>query len=190
MKCEDFQMLLADALGGELSDADRPAFEAHTAQCPRCRAEYESMSGAVRSLQALPEPQPVSVRRIGDNLILGVHPDTLGVHPDTPLPLRGRGQGEGVPGRTLSESSRGTATWFSHRLLRYAASVLIAFTAGYALRSTLAPRDDASGRPVALVANDGAKRGSLEGAIAGAHLRNPTRSDLAKCLIAMYDVRR
>ena len=159
MKCEDFQMLLADALGGELSDADRPAFEAHTAQCPRCRAEYESMSGAVRSLRALPEPQAVSVRRVGDRLI-------------------------------LSERSPRALTWFSHRLLRYAAGLLIAFSAGYGLRAGLAPHDDASGRPVALVANDGSKRGSLEGAIAGAHLRNPARSDLAKCLIAMYDVRR
>ena len=190
MNCEDFQMLLADALGGELSDADRPAFEVHIAACPRCRAEYESMSGAVRSLQALPEPHPVSVRRVGDRLILGVHPDTLGVHPDTPLHLRGRGQGEGIPRRTLSESSRGAATWFSHGLLRYAASVLIAFSAGYGLRAGLTPRDDASGRPVALVVSDSSKRNSLEGAIAGAHLRNPARSDLAKCLIAMYDVRR
>ena len=105
MNCENFQTLLADALGGELSDADRPNFEAHIASCSQCRREYESMSGALHSLQSLPEPQPLSVRRIGDSLILGVHPDT-------PLHLRGvrradrvgrvRGQGEGVVGCTPS----------------------------------------------------------------------------------------
>ena len=159
MKCEDFQMLLADALGGELSDADRPAFQTHLAQCARCRAEYESMSGAVRSLQALPEPRPVSVRRVGGRLI-------------------------------LSESPPRTLTLFSHGLLRYAASVLIAFTAGYALRAGLTPRDATSGTGVVQVADAGSKRDSLQVAIAGAHLRNPGRSDLAKCLMAMYDVRR
>jgi len=159
MKCEDFQMLLADALGGELSDADRPAFQTHLAQCARCRTEYESMSGAVRSLQALPEPRPVSVRRVGDRLI-------------------------------LSESPPRTLAWFSHGLLRYAAGLLIAFTAGYTLRAGLTPHDATSGAGVVRVADAGSKRDSLQVAIAGAHLRNPARSDLAKCLMAMYDVRR
>ncbi|MFH1111182.1 MAG: zf-HC2 domain-containing protein [Planctomycetota bacterium] len=159
MKCEDFQMLLADALGGELSDADRPAFQAHLAQCAPCRAEYESMSRAVRSLQALPEPRAVSVRRVGDRLI-------------------------------LSESPPRTLAWLSHGLLRYAASVLIAFTAGYALRAGLTPHEGKSGTTIVRVADAGSKRDSLQVAIAGAHLRNPGRSDLAKCLMAMYDVRR
>ncbi len=159
MTCDDFQMLLADALGGELSDADRPAFQTHLAQCARCRAEYESMSGAVRSLQALPEPRSVSVRRVGDRLI-------------------------------LSESPPRTLAWFSHGLLRYAAGLLIAFTAGYALRAELTPHDATSATGIVQVADVGPKRDSLQVAIAGAHLRNPGRSDLAKCLTAMYDVRR
>ena len=160
MNCEDFQMLLADALGGELSDTDRPAFEAHVTQCSRCRHEYESMRGTVRSLQALPEPQPVSVRRVGGRLI-------------------------------LSESSRGVRVSFSYGLLRYAAGLLIAFTAGYALRAGLIPRDAAPGGGAAIqVADARPKRGTLQVAIAGAHLRNPSRSDLAKCLSAMYDIRR
>ena len=159
MKCEDFQMLLADALGGELSDAERPAFQTHLAQCARCRAEYESMSGAVRSLQALPEPRSVSVRRVGDRLI-------------------------------LSEPSARRMMWFSHSLLRSAASVLVAFTAGYALRAALTPSTGVSDRAVIEVADAGSRRDTLQVAIAGAHLRNPARSDLAKCLSAMYDVRR
>lgn len=160
MNCENFQMLLADALGGELSDADRPAFEAHITQCSQCRHEYESMSGAVRSLQSLPDPQPIIVRRVGGRLILG-------------------------------ESSSGTIAAFSHSLIRYAAGLLIAFTAGYALRAGLTPRNAAPGGSAAIqVADAGPKRDTLQGAIAGAHLRNPARSDLAKCLIAMYDGRR
>jgi len=155
MNCEDFKMLLADALGGELSSTDRPAFEAHVAQCSQCRREYESMSGTVRSLQSLPEPQPVSVRRVGSRLI-------------------------------LSESSRGSMAALTRGLLRYAAGLLIAFTAGYALRAGLSPRDGA----MTHVADAGTKRDTLQSAIAGAHLRNPGRSDLAKCLIAMYDGRR
>ena len=159
MNCEDFEMLLADALGGELSVGDRPAFEGHIAECSRCRAEYESMSGAVRSLKALPDPQPVTVRRQGGRLI-------------------------------LSESSPRRMMRFSHGLLRYAASVLIAFTAGYALRAALTPRTGVSDRAVIELADAGSKRDTLQVAIAGAHLRNPARSDLAKCLSAMYDNRR
>ena len=159
MNCEDFQMLLADALGGELSDAQRPGFEAHITQCSECRHEYESMSGTVSSLQLLPEPQPVSVRRVGGRLI-------------------------------LSESRHWAMSEYSYGLLRYAASVLIAFTAGYALRAALAPRDAATHEGMVQVADAESKRGTLQGAIAGAHLRNPARSDLAKCLSAMYDTRR
>ncbi|MEK7731398.1 MAG: zf-HC2 domain-containing protein, partial [Planctomycetota bacterium] len=146
-------------LGGELSDAQRPAFEAHIAQCSQCRREYESMRETVCSLRSLPEPQPVRVRRVGDRLI-------------------------------LSESSRGTMTSFSYGLLRYAAGLLIAFTAGYALRATLTPPDAAPRNGIVQVAAAGSKRDTLQGAIAGAHLRNPASSDLAKCLSAMYDTRR
>jgi len=160
MNCEDFQMLLADALGGELSDSQRPDFEAHIAQCSQCRREYESMRGTVRSLLSLPEPQPVRVRRVGGRLI-------------------------------LSESSPGMMTSFSYGLLRYAAGLMIAFTAGYALHATLTPPDaPPSGSGVVQVADAGSKRDTLQRAIAGAHLRNPSRSDLAKCLSAMYDTRR
>ena len=159
MNCEDFQMLLAESLGGELSDAQRPAFEAHIAECSQCRREYESMRETVCSLLSLPDPQPVRVRRVGGRLILG-------------------------------ESSRGAMAAFSYGLLRYAAGLLIAFTAGYALRAALTPRDAAPRVGVVQVADAGSKRDTLQFAIAGAHLRNPARSDLAKCLSAMYDTRR
>ena len=66
MNCEDVEMLLADALGDELADADRAAFEAHLAECERCRREYETTRAAVQSMRALPGPQRVTVRREGD----------------------------------------------------------------------------------------------------------------------------
>jgi anti-sigma factor RsiW len=39
MNCEEFEMLMADALGDELSPNDRPVFEAHLAECDCCRQE-------------------------------------------------------------------------------------------------------------------------------------------------------
>ncbi len=158
MNCDDFQMVMADALGGELSESQRPAFEAHLAECPTCRGEYESLCGSVRNLKLLPEPQPVSVRRVGGRLILG-------------------------------EAAYGSAG-FSNRLLRYAAGLLIAFTAGYGLHAALTPSHVAPRQAVVQVAQAGSKRDTLQVAIAGAHLRNPSRSDLAKALSAMYGTRR
>ena len=152
-------MLLADALGGELPDAQRPGFEAHIAECSPCRREYESMRETVCSLLSLPEPQPVRVRRVGGRLI-------------------------------LSESSHRTMNSFSSGLLRYAAGLMIAFTAGYALRAALTPHGTPPSGGAVQVADAGPRRDTLQLAIAGAHLRNPGRSDLAKCLSAMYDTRR
>ena len=68
--CEDFEMLTADALGNELSEADRPAFEAHLAQCEKCRREYETASRTVSMMRALPGPTRVTIRREGDRLVI------------------------------------------------------------------------------------------------------------------------
>ena len=54
MKCDDFELMLADALGGELSEADRPAFEGHLAECAACRRDYESALATVSRLRNLP----------------------------------------------------------------------------------------------------------------------------------------
>ena len=47
MDCQAFEMMMAEALGDELSPEDRPAFEAHLASCDRCRREYESACATV-----------------------------------------------------------------------------------------------------------------------------------------------
>lgn len=48
--CKAFELLLADAIGGELRDADRRAFDEHRANCPTCDAEYRSMAETVSTL--------------------------------------------------------------------------------------------------------------------------------------------
>lgn len=162
MNCEDFEPLLADALGDELSDADRAAFDAHLAECGRCRREYETTRAAVESLRALPGPRRVMVRREGDRLVI------RGVSPGGPRVPR----------------------WLTGAAFRYAASVLIAFAGGYALHAGLmiaefgSSSGDRGRAPV--VAPTPAPGDSFQEALLSVHERNPHFSDLAKCLIAMY----
>ncbi len=69
MKCEDVEMLMADALGDELSSDDRSVFEFHLAECDRCRQEYETALRAVDTMRLLPGPRPLrtgSIHRRGD----------------------------------------------------------------------------------------------------------------------------
>lgn len=164
MTCENFETLMADALGNELSPEDRPAFEAHLASCESCRREYESLSGTIATLQNLPGPQKVSVIREGSKLVIDESGDAR---------LR------------RHRHDRGRGAW----ILRYAASVLIAFVGGYAFHAaqegigqgpvlTNVP-DKLQDRPVQQPTGD------LQGALVRAHARKPLRPDLAKALIAL-----
>ncbi|MCG8405266.1 MAG: zf-HC2 domain-containing protein [Phycisphaerales bacterium] len=103
MNCQEFETLLSDALGGELAERDRPVFETHLAECERCRLEYETSRAAVQSMRELPGPARVAVSREGDRLVIG----------------------------PVSQSGAQLRQSFTQNLLRYAASVLIAFAAGY-----------------------------------------------------------
>lgn len=177
MNCEDFEALLADVLGGELSGTDRSAFEKHANECERCRDEYDSLRLAVDRMRTLSGPRRVTINH-------GHNPKISGSAP-------------GGMARGLRLLSKG--------VFRYAASVLIAFVAGYALhaglmigaatseRATLV-QDDAqtfghtsmtssahSATPTTLIRVDN----RLKHALINAHERNPTRSDLAKCLMAV-----
>jgi anti-sigma factor RsiW len=170
MSCKEYESLMADALGDELSPEDRPAFEAHLASCERCRREYETSREAVAAMRTLPGPQRVAVHREGDRLVID----------DSQAAALGA---SGDP-RGLSP-----AVWWARGVFRYAASVLVAFTAGYIAHAGLMSSD--ASRPVTPVVQvgdsgtqtDGQK--SLQGALVSAYTRNPHRSDLAKCLIAM-----
>ena len=105
MKCQDFETLMADALGNELAPADQPTFEEHLAQCDTCRHEYATACETLATMRRLPGPEPVTLKH--DGARLGIEDAPMG----TRRPLRGA--------------------------FRYAASVLIAFTAGYALHAGL-----------------------------------------------------
>jgi anti-sigma factor RsiW len=174
MSCEDFESLLADALGDELSPEDRPRFEEHLANCPRCRREYESSREAVATLRDLPGPRRVSVRREGDRLVIE---DAV----------------DGDAGRRRSPAGRAgvwPASQWRGGIYRYAASILIAFTAGYiahaafGAQTAVAPSDHKTVQvlPDPIKVN---ARQSLQTALASTYTRNPARSDLANALIAM-----
>ncbi|MCB9852200.1 MAG: zf-HC2 domain-containing protein [Phycisphaerales bacterium] len=47
MDCRTFESLLADAIGGELGDSDRAAFESHADACENCRREYRSLASTM-----------------------------------------------------------------------------------------------------------------------------------------------
>ena len=163
MKCEDYEMLMADALGDELSPADRSAFEAHLATCASCRSDYDSLSGTVTTLRDLPGPVGVSVRREGTRLV---------IEETTERPAAWRTGG----------------SWESRALLRYAASVLVAFLGGYAFHAGLMPvssRVPTLPGPPVLVHATPDQSSDLHGALVRAHVHKPRRPDLAKALIAL-----
>jgi hypothetical protein len=112
------------------------------------------LRAALSEARSLPAAGPTRIERVGDRLIL--------------TPLAG--------GRGFGEQSWSTA------VLRYAASVLIAFVAGYSAHSALSREGAQPAAPTAVSRPD-----TLQVALADAHLRNPGRSDLAKCMIAVFD---
>ena len=159
MNCENFEMLMADALGDELGEDDRAPFEAHRAACETCRREYESLKRTVDAMRTLAGPRKVRVQRDGERLVIQpIDSDALSVsHGSKPVALQSSG------------------------LLRFAASILIAFTAGYAIHAGLMMADDARQEPLVNQVENVAPT-SVRGSLISAHARNPSRSGLAKCL--------
>ena len=180
MNCEQFEYLLADALGGELSSVQRAGFDGHVRDCARCRREFESASAAISAMRSLPGP-PVA---------------TAGFAQD---------RFDSMVGIASSETRRYAALW--RPVLRYAAAIAIAFVAGYVVRAGLAPSILTPGVKPETFAETSqefrepklpgvretlaqARPRSFEAAFAGAHLRDPSRSDLAKCMVAMFGTHR
>ena len=159
MNCEDFDMLMADALGDELTEGDRAPFEAHLTTCETCRSEYESLKRTVDATRTLAGPRKVRVQHDGERpVIQPIDSDALSVS---------RG-----PTRTALRSGG---------LLRFAASVFIAFTAGYSVHAGLMMADDAQQEPLVRRVENVAPT-SVRGSLVMAHARNPSRSSFAKCL--------
>jgi anti-sigma factor RsiW len=151
MKCEEFETLMADALGDELSAGDAAAFEQHIAQCKKCQAEYESLSRSLQTLHSLPGPDHVRVERMGDRLVIS---------PES-----------GPPSVRLHRLALAT--------LRYAATILIAFVAGYSWHT----KSDTS------PAEPGARSEAIQQRFVDIHAQKPQRSHFAKCLLAVTNRR-
>jgi len=166
MNREQFELLMADALGGELSSQDRAAFETVLAEHAEWKQEYETSRRTLDCLAELGAPKRVVARREGDALV--IEPTTRVTKTVAPQPMRG--------------------SW------RYAAAILIAFTAGYALHAAMILQEGVR-PPQTLVENvlppgvratpASAPAGSFEAALLTTHTRKPSRSNLAKCLIAV-----
>lgn len=65
--CRDFEVLLAGALAGELTAAERRTLDGHLAVCPRCAAEAESLGALWQGLGRLEAepPSPFFAARFG-----------------------------------------------------------------------------------------------------------------------------
>ncbi len=164
MNCDTFATLMADALGQELSPGDKPAFDNHLASCEACRRLYEAHRGTLDVLRSLPEPERIGVERIGERLIL--HDPRASSRHKTPY------------GRLRR--------WLPSGAVRYAASLLFAFTAGYALHIGVMMQDAAPpAAPIDTVAKAEPDRETVQAALVTAHRRNPKRTNLAKAMAAL-----
>lgn len=164
MNCEEFESLLADMLGGELTEAARPDFEAHLALCERCRHEYETSSSAVQSMRELPMPKRIVVSREGDRLVISP---------------------------TQVEKPR----WrrFTQSAFQYAASILIAFLAGYTVHAMRGPDEGPpkginSTGPAVVVVEDQPEpsRETLRFTLANQCSRMRSRATVASCMGALF----
>lgn len=165
MNCETCEQLFADALGGELSVEQRSAFDAHLAECPACRTAYAGDSAALCAMRSLPMPDSQTARA-GHSAVI----DELRV--------------------SRASRSRGTVRGrsFGSRPARLAASLLIAFTAGYVARWMTAPRGALPVSPVAVsVPADEVRAGSVQEALARSFEARRSGSDFARCLAVLFE---
>lgn len=159
MNCERFNEMLADALGDELGSADRSAFDGHLDACMGCRREYESLAETLDAIRTLKD-----------------------------VPQEPRLSTHEI--RTVFRSSAPAVRRFRmFAVLRYAAIIALAFTAGYAFRggAGLPPpgksaieMTDRSHQPLQ------AGRITTLDALANAHRSNPHATMMTKLMIALY----
>ena len=162
MDCDRFELMLAGALGDELSPDDRAAFDNHLEACTRCRSEYESLRGVTVSLRALSAPPSVRIAREQDGVYLE----------------------DGASSRTQSSADR---LWRGP--VRMAASILLAFVSGYAVHAALMMGGASAppANPIAhLTREPAANTTTLRSALVAAHERSPHQPALANCFAAMF----
>lgn len=158
MNCNEYQQLIADAVGGEISPADSAALDKHLSTCTTCQAEFANARSVLRTMRSLSAPPSIAVFRSGEQLIIQ----------PTSAPVS----------RRLQRANM----W-----LRYAACILFAFIAGYfvaAGRTSATTPPIVVQKPV-IPAKKNTASDSLESAIASVHKQHPNESPLTKCLLAM-----
>lgn len=166
MNCTDFEPLMADALEGELSSVDQRRLDEHLDRCRECSVQFDEAKRSLRALRSMPEPDM-------DRCAQADLAKSLRVN-------------------AVREIARPKSARYALAALRYAAVITMAFTGGYFWRNlpeAHLPSNTAS-RPPIVVSTDDSLLGryddhSLIGALAAAHFRNPTQSNLAKCMAAM-----
>ena len=163
MQCSEIQDLLADALGGELSGERLDALNAHLASCASCRDEHGNLASLQEKLRALPESVAVRLAKDGERWSLMPEQSLRSLN------APGHARRRGAPA-----------------LMRRAASILIAFTAGYAAHAmlTFSARREIDDRETPRVVNS-ARGDDLRRAVALAHQARPAISDLAKVMTAL-----
>lgn len=159
MSCSEYELLMADVLGGEASADDRGRFEAHCATCEPCRVEYESARRTLDAMRSLRAPEVV-----------------------VPFDVSGFSQAARIAPRRANRKFG--------PLLRIAAVIAISFAAGYLYHAAWAGRvvvlDQPSPEPAPRhIAPSSAPPLNFETALARAHSRNPSRSELGKAMSAV-----
>lgn len=163
IQCREIEDLLADALGGELTQAGRAEFDAHIATCSACQEEFRRSQEALEIMRSLPGPMDAQVREFGRAW-------TIDPAQVSAAMVHGKG------GR-----------W--RGLLRYAASILIAFTAGYGMHSGFMLWDSGDTQQTPAVAPHAAPgptvSDTLESALRAARRRGSGQPRLAMCVSAL-----
>ncbi len=165
MNCEQAEQLMADALGGELSENDRGPFKAHLVGCQRCRADDESSRAALAAMRSLPSPPQLGLRREGDRLVLSPR----------------------VPGAGAS------ARRWASTAARYAAVILLAFMLGYVARAARSPQtphqrvaQPETDAPAQQRVDPAASRDTVRLALIGEIACDRSRPEFAKCMSVLF----
>jgi len=174
MNCREFESILADELGGELSQRDRSAFASHLAECAACRAEHEAHRATLERLrESVPGPIRATMNQEDGRVVITTGQD--------------------------ASNHKASGIRIPTALMRYAAVILLSFAAGYLARAwddpktsnvdhetVLAESDDRLDSPSPTMDGDNQKGESIREAVLVAHRRNPSRSNASKFIAAMF----
>ncbi len=180
---QSFESLLADAVGGELTEEDKIRFEQIIEGSPELRREYESALATVAALKRMPGPTAL---RTGDaeSLLAEIRASSqLSQEPQK----NDESQLDPKQRLDLNPRRHGAPRGFA---FRYAASVLIAFTCGYGMHAYLMMQADPPTSAQSVVASVDqtptvAKSTTLEATMMDAYRRRPRQPALATCMAAM-----